>query len=397
MKKKIIYGLMVVSTLLVCALGLNAANYKVAIVTKNDRIENFENSYLTNKINESKSDLENGKIVVDITLHNSESTEVLYVIDNGKTAITNKEALLAKVKEQALLVEQAGLINSAVITTTDGETTYSQFDTANISNAIDNISAVASSTEKDGEILTSLNIAKGKFNAKTQNKYIIIFTSSLPEDTESLRALVDDLANNNYNVIAYNIGDINQTEFDNAFTSAMKYTGIDSIDFSNTSSIIANKPSSIDDVNVKISFDKLLTENFTISNITSSKGQATYNDEDSLEHKEITVTPFSIDPNEDVVISYTLQTKQTVDASIIGKSTLRTARQVLLTGGINAELPRTTKIDETCSPTIMVVDETTTTNPNTGIYDYAVAGACMIAVALVTFVILNNKNEFNRI
>ena len=393
MKKKIIYGFMLVGTLLVCTLGIKAASYKVAIVTKNET-KNIENSYLTNRINESKSDLANGKVVIDITLHNSNSTEVIYAIDNGKTAASNKDNLLAKIKEQALLVEQAGLINSGVISTTNGETTYSPLDTSNIGLAIDNMKNIAASTTTDGEILASITAAQNKFNEKTQNKFIIIFASSLPTDTTTLKAKIDELANNNYNLIAYNVGNIEASLFDSTFASAMKYTGIDSIAFAN--SVIAKKPSSIDNINTKISFDKLLTDNFTISNISSTKGQATYNEAETLSYNEINVTPFNINPNEDVVISYTLQAKQSVDPSIIGTTALRTARQVLLSGGINAELPRTTKIDEPCSPTIMIVNETTP-NPYTGIYDYIIAGACMMAVALVTYVILNNKNEFNRI
>ena len=131
--KKIAYGFMVLCTLIVCALSLKAASYKVAIVTKNERIENFENGYLTNRVNESKSDLANGKVVIDVTLHNSSSSEVIYVMDNGKSVKDIKDTLYAKVKTEALLVENAGLINSGVITTTDGETSYQPLDTKNIS------------------------------------------------------------------------------------------------------------------------------------------------------------------------------------------------------------------------------------------------------------------------
>lgn len=393
--KKIVYGFMVLCTLIVCALSLKAASYKVAIVTKNERIENFENGYLTNRVNESKSDLANGKVVIDVTLHNSSSSEVIYVMDNGKSVKDIKDTLYAKVKSEALLVENAGLINSGVITTTDGETSYQPLDTKNISTSLDTIKDIAVSETIDGEILTSLNEAQNRFSNNVSNKTIVLFVSALPSDTTVLKQTIDELANKNFDLVAYNIGNIDEETFNNVFASATHLSGIDSISFSTR--VIANKPSTIENVNAKISFDKVLTDNFEIKSYTSTKGNVTYNDADNLNYKELTVAPFSINPNEDVVISYTLEAKSNVDSSIISKTALRTARQIVLTGGLSAEYPSTTKIDEPCSPTIMITDETLPSNPYTGIYDYIIAGACMLAVALVTLVVLNNKNEFSRI
>ncbi len=393
--KKIVYGFMVLCTLIVCALSLKAASYKVAIVTKNERIENFENGYLTNRVNESKSDLANGKVVIDVTLHNSSSSEVIYVMDNGKSVKDIKDTLYAKVKSEALLVENAGLINSGVITTTDGETSYQPLDTKNISTSLDTIKDIAVSETIDGEILTSLNEAQNRFSNNVSNKTIVLFVSALPSDTTVLKQTIDELANKNFDLVAYNIGNIDEETFNNVFASATHLSGIDNISFSTR--VIANKPSTIENVNAKISFDKVLTDNFEIKSYTSTKGNVTYNDADSLNYKELTVAPFSINPNEDVVISYTLEAKSNVDSSIISKTALRTARQIVLTGGLSAEYPSTTKIDEPCSPTIMITDETLPSNPYTGIYDYIIAGACMLAVALVTLVVLNNKNEFSRI
>lgn len=393
--KKIVYGFMVLCTLIVCALSLKAASYKVAIVTKNERIENFENGYLTNRVNESKSDLANGKVVIDVTLHNSSSSEVIYVMDNGKSVKDIKDTLYAKVKSEALLVENAGLINSGVITTTDGETSYQPLDTKNITTSLDTIKDIAVSETIDGEILTSLNEAQNRFSNNVSNKTIVLFVSALPSDTTVLKQTIDELANKNFDLVAYNIGNIDEETFNNVFASATHLSGIDNISFSTR--VIANKPSTIENVNAKISFDKVLTDNFEIKSYTSTKGNVTYNDADSLNYKELTVAPFSINPNEDVVISYTLEAKSNVDSSIISKTALRTARQIVLTGGLSAEYPSTTKIDEPCSPTIMITDETLPSNPYTGIYDYIIAGACMLAVALVTLVVLNNKNEFSRI
>ena len=52
--------------------------------------------------------------------------------------------------------------------------------------------------------------------------------------------------------------------------------------------------------------------------------------------------------------------------------------------------------DSTCSPQIKITSGSVT-NPNTGIADYIIPAACLMAVALITIVILNSKNEFNRI
>lgn len=42
-------------------------------------------------------------------------------------------------------------------------------------------------------------------------------------------------------------------------------------------------------------------------------------------------------------------------------------------------------------------DYQTTVNPQTGIVEYIIAGACMLSVGLVTLVLMNNKNHFDRI
>ena len=66
-------------------------------------------------------------------------------------------------------------------------------------------------------------------------------------------------------------------------------------------------------------------------------------------------------------------------------------------GNVVGTFPATNLIeDDICSPLIKVLEEAVT-NPYTGVYDYVIAGACMLAVALVTLVIMNRNKEFSRL
>ena len=103
----------------------------------------------------------------------------------------------------------------------------------------------------------------------------------------------------------------------------------------------------------------------------------------------------NIKANDIVTLTYTLNTKSVIDESLINVGRLRTNRQIVVTSsGIErGTYPSSDRIDdEECSPVI-----TTVVNPDTGMADYIIAGACILAVSLVGILILNKKNEFNRL
>ena len=90
--------------------------------------------------------------------------------------------------------------------------------------------------------------------------------------------------------------------------------------------------------------------------------------------------------------------KGTVDASLVDKVSLKTNRQIVVTQGSSrlGNYPADDKIDDQiCSPTIKVLSSVN--NPKTGIANYIIAGACLLAVAGITLVVINSKNQFDRI
>ena len=107
----------------------------------------------------------------------------------------------------------------------------------------------------------------------------------------------------------------------------------------------------------------------------------------------------NIKANDIVTLTYTLNTKSVIDESLINVGRLRTNRQIVVTSsGIErGTYPSSDRIDdEECSPVIKLT-EATVVNPDTGMADYIIAGACILAVSLVGILILNKKNEFNRL
>ena len=101
-------------------------------------------------------------------------------------------------------------------------------------------------------------------------------------------------------------------------------------------------------------------------------------------------------------MTYTLSLKSVVDESIVDKLNLRTNRQIKISGTGNGvtfddSYPKDQTVDdEICSPTIRILREAVD-NPKTGIENFMIAGICMIAVGAITLLVLNRKNQFNRI
>ena len=93
--RKIVYGVLVLGVALLGFGVLSAATNKVAIVDRNTKINWFGSeknaAYLTNVINEQKSKLSEGTVVVDVTIHNTLDTEIIYAIDNGKSMSAYKD------------------------------------------------------------------------------------------------------------------------------------------------------------------------------------------------------------------------------------------------------------------------------------------------------------------
>lgn len=72
---------------------------------------------ILNTIDTSKSDLNNGKVAINITIDNSKPTEVIYLIDNAESTSTMKSGLIDTIKSNATSLEALTNMKQGVITT----------------------------------------------------------------------------------------------------------------------------------------------------------------------------------------------------------------------------------------------------------------------------------------
>lgn len=395
--KKRLFGLFLIVA--VCMLNvtplLAATKNSVKVVSQNDAKKQLspDGANILNTINLEKSDLKNGKVAIDIIIDNSKSTEVYYVIDNGSGMTDIKGSVIDLIKTEAGRLESdMNNISQGVVITSNNERTFIEADNKNIVSQVESIRSTSIGNESV-EIKDAFDYAVSKFNSATINKVIVAFvTDTDSTKLEELKTTMAQAKANGIKVLAYKIS--TDTTTDTNFTSTVNKESIASISFSGN--IVTTLPSELPAVAVKISFDNYILDNFTIKDITSTVGSA------SLENNEIAWGVGNISGNKVVTLSYILEVKDNVDESLINKLNLRTNRQIVVTQNgtqVIGTYPADDKIeDEVCSPTIMLLEKgTSIDNPNTGIADYIIPGACLMAVALITLVILNNKNEFNRI
>lgn len=392
MRKKIFFGVLLlalVTSLIGANVKLSAAGNRVEIKTRNEAVKQIsdDGATLTNIINETKTNLEEGTVFVDVTISNRIApTEIIYAVDSViKSDSENKIATAAKSFEttNGTLVKQ-GLIYF------DEEVIYEPLENNKIE---DYLTEAASHSNIDKVSSTSINSVVSKYSQDT-DKVLVMFVSTLStdEELEAINTLIT--SNTDLTVVVYSVG-LDSASI-NTLREKLNNATIHTIDsINNLSSINIGNVATISEknnVNTRISFDKAVYESFNIKDVTSTKGTITYDDAT----KTINLPNLNIDANEVVVVSYTLQLKTDVNPIYVGQA-LRTSRQVLLSGDIQAELPETNKIEDGgCSPEIIILEEAVT-NPRTGVAEYLIAGSCMLAVALITLVIMNNKKEFNRI
>lgn len=398
--KKRLFGLFLIVA--VCMLNvtplLAATKNSVKVVSQNDAKKQLspDGANILNTINLEKSDLKNGKVAIDIIIDNSKSTEVYYVIDNGSGMTDIKGSVIDLIKTEAGRLESdMSNLSQGVVITSNNERTFIEADNKNITTQLESIRNISAGSESI-EVKDAFDYATSKFNNATVNKVIVAFvTDADSAKLEEFKTSIAQAKATGITVLAYKISSDTTTDTDDTdFTSTVNKESIANISFSGN--IVTTLPSELPAVAVKISFDNYILDNFTIKDITSTVGSASLND------NEVVWGVGNISGNKVVTLSYMLEVKDNVDESLINKLNLRTNRQIVVTQNgtqVIGTYPADDKIDdEVCSPTIMLLEKgSSIDNPNTGIADYIIPGACLMAVALITLVILNNKNEFNRI
>ena len=401
MKKKLLVGVLLLSGLL--GIGtFYAANNSIKIMSENDSVKQLasDGTNILNTINTEKSDLANGKVAIDIIIDNSKKVEVFYVIDNSSSMSSIKGNVIDKLKSNAEILETRNNVTQGVVYTTSGTTTTKQLDNKNIGNNLNEVKTSTSST-LSGEIFDSLAQAVNSFTSNEGVKVVVLVVNDLgsltTDQVNAYKTVIDSYSSKGIQIIAYDIDMADKTNFNTIFSTSTRkdVVSTDLTTLNSTQLISTLLPSAKNNVATSVSFDTYILNNFDIVEVTSTKGTASFDSNSKLVNWSVP----TIESNEKVVLSYYLKIKDVVDSNIVEKVTMRTNRQIKVTinGSLAGTYPSDAQIDDqVCSPTIVVLKESIV-NPQTGIAEYIIAGACMLSVGLITLVIMYNKNEFNRI
>ena len=407
MKKRLLGIFVMISICLLNVTPLMAATYKLDIVKQNQGKKQLTTSgaNILNTINLEKSDFAKGKVAVDVIIDNSKSVSIMYAVDNGSSiqnvksslasTLTEKyEALSASYPSVAQGISYRGIVN-------ESENTISMSPqvgtTGNIFGAYSNESGIG----EEGTIFSAIREAVILLKkTESQSKILVVFVGNMGTEEEStLKATIDSYINNDgINIVAYGVNLSDTTSFDNVFANATRHNvTTDTLSNINLNELMATENTgavTLNNVATNITFDSYILDNFDITNVTATQGEAAFTD------NEINWGADNIDANKTITLSYELQLKSNIDTSLVNKATLRTSRQIKVYENASQLIgiyPSDDEIeDSTCSPQIKITSGSVT-NPNTGIADYIIPAACLMAVALITIVILNSKNEFNRI
>ena len=401
MKKKIFGGLLILLVGFMNVTPVLALAHAVSIVKENDAVKQLSPDGMTilNTIDTSKSDLNNGKVAINITIDNSKPTEVIYLIDNAESTSTMKSGLIDTIKSNATSLEALTNMKQGVITTSNGELIYKPLDSKNITTSLDEIKALAVGSV--GEYDKMFEKASSEFTKTVSNKIIVAFLTNMgtktPEEITALKNMINTYKTNGINVVVYGIDLADQTNFESIFESSSRYVltsaNLSTIAFKGN--VLFTLPGLKDKIATKVSFDNYILNNFEISDVKATQGEATFDKSTN----EVVWGVGDIEPNTSVTLTYTLTVKSVVDETLVNTARLRTNRQIKVLENSReiGTFPADNKIeDEECGPVIKLLPETVK-NPDTGIFNYVIGGSCILAVALITLVILSNKNEFNRI
>ena len=409
MKKKFLVVTLLVSLSLLGVLSLNAANNRIQVVSENYAPKQLsqDGTRILNRINTATSDLINGEVNIEITIDNSKDSKVFYVFDNGTTAATTKNSLIDQLKAESSKLKMMNVSEGLVVHQGDSlQTTTETTDMSIVLETVKNLN-----TTDDGKVFEALSRAADELIASNSTeKTLVVFVNSLSNvNSSTWKANINNYIAKGIKIIAYGINLGGQANTFNDIFSAVTETKylITTAEISSkinfATNVASTLPSAKQNVDVTISYDTILLNNFNIKpeSIATTVGTASYDPETKL----LTWKPETVGINQKAVLTYTLSLKNAVDPDIVDKINLRTNRQIIVNGkGPNGEFmgkypdpDRGEDIEETiCSPTIKILQEAVD-NPKTGIANYMISGICMIAVGSITLLILSRKNQFSRI
>ena len=397
MKRKFLCGAMLLGAIAFGVTSLSAAANRVKIVKNSGGVKELgtDGTTLVNRIDETKTNLVDGKVAIEIAVDNSKDVVAYYAFNNDTNLATAKDALITKTKALTDVLATRSVKQAIYFTNADtigvNASTTGVVDYAGLT--------AASGTATDAATLTAL-ISDLKDVVKGASDYVFLFTSTLPTLSDGEKTAISTLVNEaratGAQFVVYSIDSTTDDSTLNELFGSSNVikidttaNGIDTIAFDTI--LATGFMSAKKDVTTEVILDDYIIENFEIQDLAVSKGTVAFD----KDNKKIVASKVDLDQNEDYKITYNLQIKSVVDSTKVNLD-LRTSKQVNITlnnlgTDINGNFPATDRIDDDiCSPVIQILKEAVD-NPYTGVYSYVIAGSCMLAVALITLAVLNKK------
>lgn len=402
MRKKVLLSSFILGASLLGIFSLTAAGNRVEIVDDHYTPAELSPNGATfrNEINRSNTDLVNGEVAIELTMDNSKSVEVFYVIDNSQTANSIKGNVIDVFKAGAKGLEEFDNLEQGIVATTNDDVTIVDLDNKNIESQLETIKTLASSTSSESEIFTSIDEAASRYT-DADLKVMVIFLKSMPTlnttQVTELKNKINEYSEKDIKFLVYGVDLSNRNNFTTIFEKATRYdiasSAINNIDFA--ANIVKDLPSQMPGMAAVVSFDKYILDNFTIKDIKTDLGVAHYDETNN----QVIWEAGDLNTNKVAKLTYYLSLNSVVDESLVEKINMKTNRQIKVTkmGQVVGTYPADEKVDDqVCSPTIRLLRESVD-NPKTGITNYVVFGACMLMVASITILVLSRKSQFNRI
>lgn len=346
---------------------LNAANNRLEIVQKAKQylFKTSEGDVVGSLRQEIvEEDLVNGKITIELTLNNAKNSEIVYVFNksNSETLIDNFKSLTEDIFTET--GTEYNKISSILVSEQLIVKPFSQ----TITEAAKGVEEIGQETVGDGATLNdAIESALSSFSSSCENKIIVIAdeTNSATDLTSQITADVSDVT-----IIYY-------TSTAETIENVINVDNIEDLNAAFQGTLIPTKTGTA----ITMPVATYIVENFDISLVDNPTNAVL--DEDT---KAIQWNVGDVKPNQVEKIRYSLNLKSVVDDSIIGLDLTINEAPIIV---FNGNTVQNTAANQ-CSPIIKILNEAIE-NPKTGVANYIVFGAVLLAVGSVTYLVSRKK------